>query len=572
MKINNYEISFTEEELDEILNNKCRKVELISKEFEGYKNLSETDKKALEHLVNAAKIINDVALEQDHPLNRNLKNALEEVANESSHASKALELFNCINGVSGHNGIDKNPVQIFKNIQLLKGRNFYPEDLSVEEFHQILLTMAERKKIDEIRNILSARTMVRRENDELIAIDYTKYFEKEFAKIAKELEAAADLCSDNRFKQFLNYQSKALLNNDEKLDMLADTAWADLQDTDLEFTISRENYEDDMTGSVFQNQKLKDIFTQNNIEVVAKDTLGCRVGIVNKKETEVILTSKKTIPHLMNWMPYSDKYEQSDSSNEDLKQAMNDVDIIALTGDYAMCRGGITNAQNLPNNDKLSVKSGGGRKNVYHRQVRFSNDTKREKLLLEKLVAPEFHKYVDTSKHIVFVIYHENGHSLGPRAQYQNALGEYKHIIEENKADVISISALEEIAKTYDMFSEEEIRKIYASWIFATLFLRAEPVFANPHRVASLMHFNYLTENNALWFDDNKKLHIEFDKISPVMYKLLEETIALQLSKSVEQAAAFVKRWAYWGESSQYIASVQEEMGIKPYIKIVTNF
>ncbi|MBQ7303768.1 MAG: hypothetical protein IJW75_02465, partial [Alphaproteobacteria bacterium] len=509
MKINGYEINFTESELDDILNSKTRIIEFISPDFEGYEKLSENDKKALLHLVKAAKIINDVALEQDHPLNKTLKYALERTAMESSYAQKALELFNSLNGVAGFNGIDKEPIQIFKNVQMHKGKNFYPTDLSIEEFHQILLKMANRNKIDDIRKILSARTMVRRKDDELTAIDYTQYFSKEFSQIANELESASKLCSDENFKQYLIWQAQALLHDDEKLDMIADKYWASLQASDLEFTISRENYEDDMTSSVYQNKELSEIIEMHNIEVVAKDTLGCRVGIVNKPETEYILDSKKTLPHLMNWMPYNDKYEQSLDNQEDLKQTMVDADIVALTGDYAMCRGGITLAQNLPNNDKLSVKTGGGRRNVYHRQVRFGKDVKQE--LLDSLLAPEFHQYIDVHKDMIFVIYHENGHSLGPKAEYQNAMGEYKHIIEENKADVVSIASISEIAKTFNMFSEEDVKKIYASWIFSNLLLKAEPVYANPHRVASLIHFNYLTENKVIWFNENNKLCIDFD-------------------------------------------------------------
>ncbi len=572
MKINGYEINFSENELDDILNTKCRVIELISRDFEGYKNLPENDKKAIEHLIKAAQIINDVALEQDHPLNRKLKAELENVAQDDLYAKKALMLFNCINGVSGYNGIDKEPVQIFKGISLLKGKNFYPTDLSVDEFHNILLKMARRGKFDEIKRILSARTMVRRNDDELIAIDYTEYFAKEFSQIADELDAAARLCTNNDLKEYLSWQIQALLHNDENLDMYADKHWAALQNTNLEFTISRENYEDDMTSSVYQNHDVVGIIASHNINVVAKDTLGCRVGIVNKDETDYILTSKRTIPHLMEWMPYNDKYDQSAVGVEALKQAMVDVDLIALTGDYAMCRGGITNAQNLPNNDKLAVKTGGGRRNVYHRQVRFSKDEQREKQLLDLLVAPEFHQYVDRSKNIVFVVCHENGHSLGPNAEYQNAMGMYKHIIEEHKADVFSIASVSEIARFHHIFTELELKKIYTSWIFSNLLLRAEPVFANPHRVADLIHFNYLMENNVIWFDDDNKLHIEFEKISSSMYNLLEETIALQLSKSSEKAKDFIERWAYWSDISDYIAKIQQELGIKPYIKIVTNF
>lgn len=572
MKIKGYEVNFSEEELDNILTEKTRNIELISREFEGYKNLPVGDKKAIDHLIKAADIINNVALEQDNPYNLEIKREMEKLAVNDAYVSKVLQLFNCLNGVAGNNGIDKEPVRIFKNLPLFKGKNFYPTDLSEKEFHEIILKMAERGKIEELKKILSARTMVRRNGDELKSIDYTEYFAEQFSEIANELEVAAYYCTEPEFKEFLSWQVQALLQNNQDMDMLADKHWALLQNNNLEFTISRENYEDEMTGTVFNNPDVAKVINDNNIEVVAKDTLGCRVGLVNKEGTEKFLKFKQTIPYLAQWMPLNKQYKQNSFSAEDLKQNMVDVDLIALTGDYAMCRGGITQAQNLPNNDKIAVKCGGWRRNVYHRQVLLSYDVENEKKLLNRLVDPELHKYVDHAQIIVFDIGHENGHSLGPTAEYQNSLGVFKHIIEEHKANVFSIASIVELAKKEARFTKEDLKKIYASWVVETLFLRARPIFSQPHRMASLIEFNYLFENKVIWFDSNKKLHIDFDLIGMVAYRLLEETIRVQLSKSADNAKAFINRWAVWGEWSRHIADVQQELGVKPYIKIITNF
>ena len=129
-----------------------------------------------------------------------------------------------------------------------------------------------------------------------------------------------------------------------------------------------------------------------------------------------------------------------------------------------------------------------------------------------------------------------------------------------------------ELSKKEGNFNKEDLKKIYASWVVETLFLRARPLFSEPHRMASLIEFNYLFENKVIWFDSNKKLHIDFELIGLVAYRLLEETIKVQLSKSAESAKAFIDRWSVWGEWSRYIADVQQELGVKPYIKIITNF
>ncbi len=568
MKINGYEIALSEEDLDKILTEQTVPVELIDKNFPGYLNLSEGDKKALQYLVNAGKIINDVSLEQDHALNRRMKAGLEEAAKTSSHAAKALCLFNSLNGVEGSNGIDEKHVEIFKGISGRPGRNFYPEDLTVEEFHRIIKKMLMKGKDDEVRKILSVRTMVRRSGDELKAVDYTEYFSKEFSAAANQLELAAHYTSDNLLKEYLGWQAQALLQNNEEMDRLADSHWAMLQETDLEFTLSRENYDDAMSPTVCENEELASLLAERGIEVNSKDMLGVRVGIVNKEGTALLLKFKDHMKKLASLMPFADKYNQNIAAGGSLKQTMVDVDLAALTGDYAQCRGAITTAQNLPNNDKLSVKTGGGRRNVYHRQVRMSRDKKRDAALLQALVRADFHQYFNPEAEHIFVIGHENGHSLGPDSSYQNALGLYKHTIEENKADVVSITFMPEYVKA-GIIDEQTLKEVYTTWIIR-LFLKAKS--EEPHRQGDLIHFNFLLENGAIEFDADHRLIIHFDRLPDVMHKILEETIRIQLSKSPEEARNFIARYTQWGDLHRYIASVHKQLGLKPYKQIKMYF
>ncbi len=570
MKINGYELNLSEEKLDDMINRQLREIDLISPEFDGYKNLPESEKKALAHLVAAAKILNDVSLEQDHPLNRSLKAGLEEAAKTSSHAAKALRIFNTFNGVAGLNGLDSEPIEIFKEVKGFPGRNFYPADLSVEEFHKIIKKMLEKGKTEEVRKILSNRTMVRRFGDELKAIDYTEYFAKEFSAIANELEVAAHYTADEPFKDYLGWQVQALLQNNEDMDMLADKHWAVLQDSPLEFTLGRENYDDEMTPTICENEELKAMLDDLGIEVNSKDMLGIRVGIVNKKGTDLLLTFKEQMKHLAKLMPFADKYSQNVAAGDELKQTMVDVDLAALTGDYAQCRGAITTAQNLPNDDKLAIKTGGGRRNVYHRQVRMSVDQETAKKKLDALVAQNLHQYYNPEADHIFVIGHENGHSLGPDSSFKNALGLYKHTIEENKADVVSIAMMPEYVKA-GIIDEKTLKEVYTTWIIRML-LKSRPQLIQPHRVGDLIHFNYLLEHGAIAFNSDNKLEINFDRLPEVMNKILEETIAVQLSKSPDKAKSFIDKYSFWGDIHQYIAKTLVEIGIKPYIEIRTYF
>lgn len=570
MKINGFELALSEEKLDNIINKEMRQIELVSREFESYKTLPENEKKALTHLVRAAEIMNNVAMEQDHPLNLSIKKALEEAAPKNSHAAKTLRVFNTFKGVSGLNGLDAEPICFFEDVKAYPGRNFYPYDLSADEFHNIIKSMLEQGKVNEVKKILSQRTMVRRAGVELKGIDYTEYFAKDFSSIANELELAAHHTKDEALKEYLGWQVQALLQNNEDMDRLADTHWAELQDCPLEFTVSRENYDDELTPTICENKELKTMLDDLGIEITSKDMLGIRVGIVNKKGTDLLLTFKEQMKKLAAIMPYADKYRQEVASGDEVKQTMVDVDLVYLSGDYAQCRGQITTAQNLPNDDKLSIKTGGGRRNVYHRQVRMSQDKDALKKKLEALVSEELHQYYNPEADHIFVIGHENGHSLGPDSSFKNSLGLYKHTIEENKADVVSIALMPEYVKA-GVISEKTLKEVYTTWIIR-MFLKARPQLIQPHRVGDLIHFNYLIEHGAITFDESGKLKIDFVKLPEVMNKILSETIEIQLSKSPDKAKDFIEKYSAWGDIHKHIAKVLKEIGIKPYIEIIANF
>ena len=571
-KYNGYELNYSISTMKRMMTKETADIKMLSPDDEAYKRLSEENKKVLKHLVAAARILNNVALKQDNPHNLAQKEALEKAAKKGDEeAFWALKIFNSLNGVAGLNGVNRRQITIFKGLKTPIGKNFYPKDLSIKEFHRILLNMFAANEIEEIKKILSARTMVIRHGKKLKAIDYTQYFKPEFDAMANELEVAAHYCTDSLFKEFLEWQAQALIQNNLDMDMLADKHWAMMQDTPLEFTISRENYDDELTPTVLENKELAKLIEKHNIEVIAKDMLGARVGIVNKKGTELLLKFKDTMPKLSSLMPFADKYEQSISQNKEAKQTMVDVDLICLTGDYAQCRGGIVTAQNLPNNDKIAVKTGGGRRNVYHRQVRLCHDEKLTQKMLKAFLHPDFHKYFNRETNHIFVIGHENGHSLGPSSEYQNSPGICKSIIEENKADTVSLSFMPEYVKR-GIITEQQLKEIYTTWAFRLL-LRAKPIFpTETYRIIGLIEFNTMLRHKAIFFDKDKLMHLDFKKFAPAAYEMLTKVIDIQLSRSPEKARKYIEENTAWTDLNEYIAATQKKLGLKKYKNIISYF
>lgn len=518
------------------------KIRLLGLDSKEYEVLENGDKEALCHLVKVAKILNDVYLKQDNPKNIEFKNYLgEEIRKGNSDAEKALILFNAQNGVSA---IDRQTqmVNLLKGDSPKEGKGLYPQDINEKELHSILIKMIEEGEIEEVRDILSQRTVVVRNGEKLKAIDYTDAYAKEFNLAAEELEKAANVSTNKDFNEYLILQAKALRKNDKMLDAYADKKWAELQDTPLEFTISRENYEDELTGTVFENEKLAKLLKENNIVPIPKDFIGVRVGIVNKEGTEFLQKFKEFLPILAKKMPYSDEYEQTVTAGEDVKQTMVDVDLVAITGDSGAYRGGITIAQNLPNSDKPSLEIGGGRRNVYHRQVRLSaNPEKLQKRLDVLLDKTQHSKYSLEADHW-FTIGHENAHSLGPAEK--SSLGKYKSIIEENKADMASLFFVDTLVEE-GFYTKDQRDKILVS-ACTDLFSKSKPTMSQAHRVRSVMQANYLIENGAIEITEEDKIKINTDKVVFVAKKMLDEIIRLQIDGNVDLAKAYIDKYFVW--------------------------
>ena len=557
----NFELNLSHEELVKRTSKECLiPKEMLKADAPEYEALAQGDKQALKHLVKAAKAMDEVFMIQDNPDNLAFKAFLEEeTAKGNEDAKMTLALFNAQIGM---NAVDSEANKIFlaKNHGELAGKGFYPVDLTKEEFHKILIKMLNEGKIQEVKDILNQRSMVVREGDILKGIDYTEYFAKQFDYIADELEAAAEVSTNEDFNKYLKLQAIALCENNPKNDAYADKKWAELQDTPLEFTISREQYADELTGTVVENEELKALLDKNGIEPISKDSLGIRVGIVNKEGTEKLLEIKKYMPVLAQNMPYKEEYEQNISQDDDEKQTMVDVDIVTLRGDEGTYRGGITLAQNLPNNDKPSLKIGGGRRNVYHRQIRISTSPEakeRRQKRLDATLAKDFHKYYNQEADHWFTIGHENVHSLGPKSGTE-ALGKYKNIIEENKADMGSLALLD-VLVDLGMYSEEEKKQIIVTYA-ADNFLKAKPTLSQAHRVRTVMQTKYFLENNAISLNSDGLLEIDMDKMVPTAQKMLAEIVRVQLSKDFAAGEKYVLDNFVWTDEMEIISKKLKEI------------
>ena len=552
-----YELNLSHEELEKRTHKDYLTTKkMLAADAPEYLGLADGDKEALKHLVRAAVVLDKVNMQLDNPNNLPFKEYLEkeiEKGNEDAKLTKIL--FDAQKGVCSLDR-ESNMIELAKGVSMRAGKGVYPQDLEKDEFHQILINMLKDGKVDEVAKILNQRSVVERAGNELVATDYVDKFRDDFAYMASELEKAAEVSTNADFNEFLKLQAKALRTADPMLDAYADKKWATLQDTPLEFTITRENYSDELTETVVENPELKKLLDENGIVPVAKDFLGGRVGIINKKGTDAILNVKKFLPLMAQNMPFKDDYIQNiNPDGQESKQTMVDADLVAVTGDVGEFRAGITLAENLPNDDKLSIRElDGGRRNVYHRQIRLiTSEDAREKMKkrLDATLNPELHKYYNDEADHWFTVGHENGHSLGPKSGTEG-LGKYKSIIEENKADMISLAMLDVLTEA-GMYTPEQREQIIVTYA-ADNMMTSKPTMSQAHRVRSVMQNYYFIKEGAMEISKDGVLNVNIDKMVPTARKMLEEIIQVQMKGEFSKAEKYVTDYFVWTPEMEKMA------------------
>ena len=515
-----------------------------------YLALSEGDKQALYHLVKAGSYLENIHLQLDDPDNIPFKKFLEsEISKGNKQAELTKILFDAQKGI---NALDRlsNQIHLAKGVVSKPGIGVYPVDLTVEEFHKIIEKMLVEGKIDEVRRILNQRSIVVRDGAELKSIDYVDYFKEDFTKMADEFELAAKVSTNKDFNEYLLLQAKALRTADPMLDAYADKKWAELQDTPLELTLTRENYADHMTETITENEKLIKLLKEKDIHPIPKDCLGLRVGIINKKGTEDLTSIKKFLPILAKNMPFNSEYTQNISQDKESKQTMVDVDLVLCAGDVGTYRSGITVAENLPNDDKLSLTIGGGRRNVYHRQVRFVSNLKQQEEMLNEILDKEQHVYYNNEADHWFTIGHENAHSLGPKKE-NDKLGKYSHIIEENKADMGSLAFVDLLTENKYYTPEQRNQFIVTAVVWN--FLKVKPKLEQTHRVRTVMQNYYLFKRGAYTLNEEGKIHVNLDNTVKAAKEMLSEIVRVQIDDDFAKGEKYVMDNFVWTDEMEVI-------------------
>ena len=158
-----YKLNLTHEELEKRTHKDYLTTKkMLAVDAPEYKNLSDGDKEALKHLVKAASIIDKIEMQIDNHHNLAFKEYLEkEIAKGNEDAKLTKILFDAQKGVCALDR-DSHMIELAAGVKRLPGEGLYPEDLTKEEFHNILIKMLKNGKSEEAAKILNQRSVVLR--------------------------------------------------------------------------------------------------------------------------------------------------------------------------------------------------------------------------------------------------------------------------------------------------------------------------------------------------------------------------------------------------------------------------
>ena len=383
------------------------------------------------------------------------------------------------------------------------GANFYPADMSKEEFDEAYLP---GKK--------GLYSLIRRdEAGELVLVPFHVAYAAELEHTADILREAADLAQSAEFATYLKLRAAALISDNYQV---SDLNWMDMKDNQIDLVIGAiESYEDRLFGyrAAYESYVLiKDMEWSDRLSRYAD-----------------------FLPQLQEGLPVPEEYKwESPGTDSDL----NAYDVIYYAGHSNA--GSKTIAINLPNDEEVQLAKG-------TRRLQLKNAMQAK---FDKILDPIAGVLVDDSqrRHVTFdaffanTMFHEVAHGLGIKntidgtSTVSNALLDVSSSMEEGKADVLGLYMITELNKDGEL-GDVDIMDYYVTFM-AGIFRSTRFGASSAHGKANMVRFNFFMEHGAFVRDaETGKYQVDFDAMQNAVMELSRLLLILQGDGDYEGAA-----------------------------------
>jgi hypothetical protein len=388
-----------------------------------------------------------------------------------------------------------------------EGANFYPADMSKEEFEAANLP-----------DKTSQYTLLRRDaNRALITVPYHQAYAPQVQQAAQLLRQAAGLAEDAGLKKYLELRAEALLTDNYQP---SDLAWMDMKSNRIEVVIGPiETYEDHLFGYKAAHEAY----------VLIKDM----------DWSERLAKYASFLPELQRNLPVAARYKtETPGTDSDL----NAYDVVYYAGD---CNAGSkTIAINLPNDEEVQLQKGTRRL-----QLKNAMRAKFDEILIpiaDELIADEQRRHITFDAFFANTMFHEVAHGLGikntinNRGTVREALKELGSALEEGKADVLGLYMVTQLHEKGEL--EGSLEDYYTTFL-ASIFRSVRFGASSAHGKANMVRFNYFAEKGAFARDaQTGKYRVDFAKMRQAMNDLSRDILVLQGDGNYEGVRQLVEK------------------------------
>jgi hypothetical protein len=447
-------------------------------------HFSAKQKKMLALLIDASKIMDDLFWKQ--AFSQDKKAFLASINEEK------IRRFAEIN-YGPWDRLDGDKVFLTQNNAKAHGAEFYPKDMTKEEFEKSMLT-----EKNGLYSIIS-----RNDDGQLMTIAYSEIYSDEINRAAAILEKAATFAEDKEFANYLNMRADALRTDEYQA---SDLAWMDMKNNPIDVVIGPiETYEDQLFGyrAAFEAYVLiKDLSWSDKLAKYAQ-----------------------YLPELQKELPVSKKYKaEVPGSDADL----NAYDVIYYGGHSNA--GSKTIAINLPNDEQVQLEKGTRRL-----QLKNAMRAKFDTIMLpiaNELIVPEQLNNVTFTGFFANTMFHEVAHGLGIKNTLNNkgtvrqSLKEHASALEEGKADILGLYMIRQLLDK-KVITEGKLEEYYTTFM-AGIFRSVRFGASSAHGKANMVRFNYFQEKGAFSRNEQGLYSVNMEKMSEAIDSLSKLILTLQ--------------------------------------------
>ncbi len=470
--------------------------------------LSAGDRQALGKLIQAARILNDIFMDQLWSGDRALYAKLR---NDRTPLGRARLHYFWINKSPWD---DLNGFKAFMpGVPARKplGANFYPEDMTKDEFDRWVKTLTEPER----EQATGFFTVIRRSqvHDRLIFVPYSQEYRADLEKSAALLREAAALTDNASLKKFLTSRADAFLSNDY---YQSDLDWMEL-DAPIDITIGPyETYNDELFGY--------------------KAAFEAYVNLRDDRETAKLAAFTTHLQDIENNLPEDPQYRRAKLGAAAPIRVVNEV---LSAGDGA--KAVQTAAYNLPNDERVVQQKGSKRvmlKNVQEAKFR----TVLIPIARRMLAANE---QGDLSFDLFFthILCHELMHGLGPQqitvdgrpTSPRKELRQLYSAIEEAKADATGLWALQymmdhaaEMHLAGVLKSDQAAQRQLYTTFLASAFRSLRFGLGDAHGKGMAFQFNYLLDKGGFVARPDGTFAVDMTKIKPAVQDLTRDLLMVE--------------------------------------------